>query len=563
MLSRKFVFSTAFASLILYLYAQYKRRKDLIFHGQLRLLNAIITAVTDRLFLLPLRRAQRLLLKDFTRPIYLEDFKDSKGKRFLTDVLRQESYLLQNQYVHSVNVVKFSSGQMSSAARLELTYKNAPILQSSTVDTTFSTYPGKPISNAINAPPTIIVKMTRQDIKGKALNMLVGLYRECDCYSTLLPSTGCPVPDIIFSTVNSFSMDFLLILSDGSYVGPNTGYVDSTTVGTLSLAPNIKVDAIKAPGILKSVYGHVPPTNIHGDHINVSNIPIVVDMMKRSCVELSKMHIKYWKDPTLFEMDLSLGNVDSLAEAYAAVISSWQITKKKARSGIYEGTSPWRGEKDMDAFESLVERSLMAATRKWGQENHGSPSAWRIIDAKSYRDDIVCDVNGGYTLLHGDFHAENVFVRTIPKHSSAPEFLILDWQLPSIGDPVKDVARMIVFGALDHLGREKYEMEILKAWWLAFTKEKEDVKGSSGNKLCLSKVYPWELAVLSYKYWAAHHSALLIMTCEISKFFEEDDAAGYRMSVDKFNAICKLHGDPVINFDKRSELLKQLKASTI
>jgi hypothetical protein len=531
-------------AVLLYIYAQFRRRRDLIFHGQLRLVNAILIAITDRLFLFPLRRLLRAAAATTGLgypypPSYLSDFQDAQGKTFLTNILIRQSHLSTNQYVESVNVVPFNSGQMSNSARLELTYNE--------IQTTYTT---SATSTAIAAPPTFIVKMARQDLKGKILNMLVGLYRECECYSKLLPSTGCPVPDILFGSVNSFSKDFLLVLSDGSYLGSTHGYVDSTTVGTMSLAPGIEVDAVKAPGILKEVYDQVAPMNVHGKHINVSTIPVVVNMMKRACVELSKMHIKYWKDPTLFDMDLSLANVDSLAEAYAAVMSSWKVTKQKARTGNYEGTTPWRGSKDVDAFESLVERSLMAATRRWGKEKHGRCSAWRVLDAKSYREDIAADANGGFTLLHGDFHSENVFVRTIPAHCTAPEFLILDWQLPTIGDPVKDVARMIIFGALDHLGRATYEMDILKAWWVAFVKSEESQ---------LAKEYPWELAVLSYKYWAAHHSALFIMTCEIAKFFEEDNASGYRMAVDKFNAICQLHGNPIVNYDKRAQLVKKLQ----
>ena len=261
------------------------------------------------------------------------------------------------------------------------------------------------------------------------------------------------------------------------------------------------------------------------------------------------MHIKYWNDPKLFDMDLSLSSRDSLAEAYAAVMASWKTTKKRARTGMYEGTSPWRGAKDLDSFESLVERTLMAHTLRWGERVHGVPSAWRLIDEESYARDIVADA--GYTLLHGDFHSENVFVRSLPKKADCnhSEFLILDWQMPSIGDPVKDVARMPIFGALDHLGRAKYEQIIVRSWWEAFTSEDGGVPKHE---------YPWEAAWLSYRYWAAHHAALLIMSSEISKFFIEDGGAGYRMAVDKFNAVVSAHGDPTETFEKRAQELAKL-----
>ena len=114
-------------AVFLYIYAQFRRRRDLIFHGQLRLVNAILIAITDRLFLFPLRRLLRTLA-DTTGlgypypPSYLSDFQDVQGKTFLTDILIRRSHLSTNQYVESVNVVPFNSGQMSNSARLELTY---------------------------------------------------------------------------------------------------------------------------------------------------------------------------------------------------------------------------------------------------------------------------------------------------------------------------------------------------------------------------------------------------------------------------------------------------------
>jgi hypothetical protein len=146
----------------------------------------------------------------------LFDLQDTKGKEFLEKVLRDNNYLSPSDGLSTVSVTPFTAGQMSRSARLDLQYKFSTLTSTTSIR---------------SPPPTLIVKMTRQDIMGKVLNMLVGLYRECACYSTLLPSTGCPVPDCLFSDVDGFSKDFLLVLSDGSYLGPDVGYVRSTTVG--------------------------------------------------------------------------------------------------------------------------------------------------------------------------------------------------------------------------------------------------------------------------------------------------------------------------------------------
>ena len=572
MLKRVSVAAAAATTLYLYHYLQAKRQNDLILHGRMRLAVAILKAIVDRLLLLPLRRAYRHLSlftnSGMPQPGYISDLTDSKGAAFITNVLRAH-FNNQNITVQTITVTPFSAGQMSNSARIDIKYRQKQSIGSIDGSASVSGHNNNDSnSNSSNNnncyssssqsavqleayPPSLVVKMTRQDIRGKALNMLVGLYRECACYSNLIPSTGCPVPVMYFSSVDEFSKDFLLILSDGSYLGPEIGYVQATTVGALSLAKGITTDALKAPGEPVEVYSKVPPTDQYGLHVNIETIPKVVNFMKKAVVELAKMHIKYWGDETLFEMDLSLANRNSLAEAYAAIQSSWSATKVQARSGQFEGTSPWRNAKDVPAFESLVERTLMAHLLRWGKVHHNDPTAWSRIDDESYRKTVVAEIGGKYTLLHGDFHSENVFVRSLPKKADCnhSEFLILDWQMPSIGDPVKDVARMPIFGALDHLGRAKYEQIIVRSWWEAFTSEDGGVPKHE---------YPWEAAWLSYRYWAAHHAALLIMSSEISKFFIEDGGAGYRMAVDKFNAVVSAHGDPTETFEKRAQELAKL-----
>ena len=53
----------------------------------------------------------------------------------------------------------------------------------------------------------------------------------------------------------------------------------------------------------------------------------------------------------------------------------------------------------------------------------------------------------GFTLTHGDFHAENIFIRTpLPESAvqkNLSDFLILDWQVAQISDPVRDIAQLI------------------------------------------------------------------------------------------------------------------------
>ena len=188
-----------------------------------------------------------------------------------------------------------------------------------------------------------------------------------------------------------------------------------------------------------------------------------------------------------------------------------------------------------------------------------------------------------FTLIHGDFHVEYILIRKLegkvddvgatqsgsdekpagqekkkkkklktgPRSSKGlvPEFLILDWQMPEVGDPAKDIARMAVFGGLDNYHRNVHEKAILRAWWEALIE----------NGVPEAE-YPWDLACLSYRWWCGWQAALVLMGCHISKLFEEHNGAGYRTAVDRFKAVVHFHGDPRL-YEERAKLLAKIGKS--
>ena len=282
----------------------------------------------------------------------------------------------------------------------------------------------------------------------------------------------------------------------------------------------------------------------------------------------------------MFSRDLSLNNRDKLSECFALMKGSWEKTKAKARSGRYEGKcGPWRGlpRSEWEGFEEMVEQTLMYPNIRWGLKTHGRGNGWRRQDEDTYRWDIIADA--GFTLIHGDFHVENVFIRKLseeeeggerkvgekagadhmekkkkkyktgPRSSKepTPEFLILDWQLPEVGDPIKDIARMTVMGGLDNYHRNVHEKAIVRAWWEALIEHGVP-----------EAEYPWDLAWVSYRWWCGWQAALVLMACHVAKWFEEHDGAGYRTAVDKFKAVVHFHGDPRKLFEERAEILRRI-----
>ena len=572
-----------------------QRRTDLIFNGRIRALETVLIALISRMVTMPLMRLIRWLCRiivlpvlgrmplQVAEPLFLHQLHDSAGRYFLTRVLQDSGVLQPGSYVRRTLVVPFSAGQMSSSARVELTYGDRDASSSFPNANPGKSWAGlnKNTSTRHNrGPPSLIVKMTRQDIVGKTVNMLVGCYRECQIYRELLPATDLPVPQCYYSSVSNLSSDFFLVLSDGAYLGPVHGKVKAYTLGSISIRSELDIpDAIVAPGYLPEVFDATPSPDIPESYLAVERVHEMVHMMKRACVLLSKMHARFWGDYSLFTRDLSLSNRDALSEAFAMMVDSWEKTKQKARSGKYEGKcGPWRGlpESEWESFESMVEDTLMYPNIKWGLETFGEESGWRRQGEDTYRWNIIADA--GFTLIHGDFHSENVFIRNISgyhkrehkdsasekgsnkseenhaKHApgsgddSIPEFLILDWQLPEVGDPVKDVARMMMMGGLDNYHRNIHEKAIVKAWWEALIEN--GVPESD---------YPWELAWASYRWFCGWQAALVLMACHASKWFEEHDGAGYRTAVDKFKAVVHFHGDPRKIFEERYEILKKIE----
>ena len=171
------------------------RRDDLIVNGYFRAVEAVLTALVSRAVSLPLLRMARWICRvlvlpllgrmpmRLAEPLFLHQLQDSAGRHFLTRALRDARVIRQTGFVRRVTVEPFTAGQLSVTARVGLTYGDT---EAETKRTAKGSHLG---------PPSLIIKMTRQDLIGKTVNMLVGLYRECHVYRDLLPLTDLPVPN--------------------------------------------------------------------------------------------------------------------------------------------------------------------------------------------------------------------------------------------------------------------------------------------------------------------------------------------------------------------------------
>jgi hypothetical protein len=458
-------------TLFLYLlHKLYQARQSTSFstRGKVLILECIARALLHRFICTPCLRLKRLYhqcTNGAQQPMHLQDFQDQVGRNWLSSVL--------GQTVTSVTCHPFAAGQTGVCARLQLTYQ-----QHSSTTASFDDH---------TAPPSsLVVKMSRPDTYGKLLNQMARLYSECFVYNTTLQakfqnSKILPTPTCYYSAVDMISKDFLILLSDASNLGRGV-HVETQNLKQFSQRIDNRSLTPQGQALRVSSYGTTASLTHHHPNTNVERIPLVVEHMKRVSVGISALHAAYWKDTQVWAMDVHFANLDSQAKVVTFVDSDMVKSKACVDSGLYEGTRPWRNCTETSCCKSVAEYEVMLEETLNYPYMHmavmkGKPRGqWRdcltMQDVKAYYDLV------GYTLTHGDFHGENILIRDLSTmqvcetggnsgnsgnrgdredtHKSileslrdVPSFVVLDWQVGQIADPVRDIAQLI--GTVDLL----------------------------------------------------------------------------------------------------------------
>jgi len=452
---------------------------------------------------------------------------------WMTKAMRKAGMLGSRTKVSQVESKAFDAGQTGYTARLRLSYANEDPSAS---------------ENSSLPPPVMIVKMNRKDFMGRLINIVGGMYREGIVYGDLKPSSLISAPEHFFSSFSRASKDHVMLVSDAAYIA-GIGEVEARSLGREVLLPTCRSkeeqkDAHKA--YLDKFY----PVDAHLPMItDAGKAPEFVALLKRNAAQLAKMHARYWLDESLFNRDIKFARPDEDVSKYMAFVEDdWPKTKKAVRSGKYDGAQMgvWRGAKDPTAFEEMIydtlwyqysERSTRMGLGKDGYLTAFTAEDWR----KALKEP-------GFTLIHGDYHADNLLLRQLPKDSMAPEMSLLDWQETQIGDPTYDIAMVTTFyPGLDFYGKVTYERDILECWWEAFI-----ASGVSRDDL------PKDLAWALYKFNCAKINAIILLMCNAIGYFKEDQTWLYRFFVDRFNHTIATLGDARQNWDEAVEILKRM-----
>lgn len=307
--------------------------------------------------------------------------------QWLTHVLRARGVLSGEQRVLAADVAELDAGKTSKSARVTLTY-----------------------SEGVTAAPTsFVLKMSRKDVQGVILNLIIKLYREGDFYSEMAAEFPLAVPKCYYSRVSRFFCHFVIMMED--------------------VAPAEMLFGPK--GANKVVEG--------GGHVNDYGVDVATT---ESCIEMiAAVHAKYLNDRDVLRHRWVAGTGAWKAGALdgegrlilSLCTGTWKKTKAMQAKGTWQST-PWP-----PGFVKMVDDFCVHAEGMW--------------DA---------DIRSGlgiYTLIHGDCHAMNVL-----RSGVDGRLVFLDFQCVSVDEPLHDVAYFCCL-SLTPADRKRHEERIVRTHW--------------------------------------------------------------------------------------------------
>jgi hypothetical protein len=475
--------NSATSFVALYILVQIGRRVSNKFDGTYFTISSVITAVFSPLI--------RPLTSGANLPKNLQSLKPN----FFSQAL-QKCGAIQNSKVTKAVVVPFAAGQTSDCARVTLTYDR------------------NETSNGVEQPESIVVKMSREDTQGRVLNMMLGLWRECQFYaelSDMIPSEMV-IPKSYFTYVNSINNDFILLLSDA----------------TIQNGKKMKAGIITPPSAFYGVTHYiderpdptVPPPE------EISTIIVPKDTVIKAAQSIAAMHAKFWGDKKLLNATWASLTTPTHANLFGGIYAgSWPKTKKLVSE--HYANWKWRGEEKL--MVETVDQALAY-----------------VVDPEK----MVLNRPFGYTLCHGDFHGQNI-LRVSEEDGSDESLVYLDWQVISVGEGIRDVAYMIMQTCPPYY-RRKREKEIVRVWYDELIK-----KGVDENS------YPFELAWSRYKFWCiVGWCAILGLTSSLKRIYETPQGPNayiYSALCDMIIDAVQTHGSVNDNLAEAYRIVEEMK----
>jgi hypothetical protein len=383
--------------------------------------------------------------------------------------------------IQSFSLEEFDVGKTSKSGRITIHYGTS--------------------DNTNNAPKTAIIKMTRIDIEGIILNLVLKLYREGLFYEELAAESQLNIPICYFTSCDSLTGEFCILLEDA--------------------AP---AEMLATPDDIRQHY-----TN---ETWNTNSWSLPLNDLEEMCSMITKQHVQYCSQDTVMRMantrpwlmfanliasgGKDLGESNMMHKLFA---DSWEKTKLESSKGKWIST-PWPIE-FITLNDEFIDFHLTFIQTCFGVlQSYGLP----------------------VTLCHQDFHMWNVL-----KASNSGKKILLDFQVVGFNFPHCDFGYMIAL-CLNPVERKKHERALVDKCWVEFC------NGCSLDQKKYSKEINWKMYQLfsAIKIFYLIHILVSLMTDG-----REDDEYIPPLLMARLRDFVKDHGTPKDNWKDLQEMLRE------
>jgi hypothetical protein len=249
----------------------------------------------------------------------------SVSAAWATKILRDAKAISETCVVTAVESEQFKTGHTSDSARLKLSYSSSEA--------------------GMDQPRSIVIKMARDDIKGKVLNMIGCLWREAVFYrkfSGMIPAV-MNVPKFYFASVSSFNNDFVLVIGDAALV--NNKLMEASTLTPPESGRPYSVTFKDRP----PDYSAPCPLGSGGEQT------VSYEVAETVVTSVAAMHARFWGNPSL-PTSTWLDSTSAVQACLASQFVSSNFPTACKQVALHWPRFPWRGRLEL-IEEQVIEHS--------------------------------------------------------------------------------------------------------------------------------------------------------------------------------------------------------------
>eukprot|EP01040_Poterioochromonas_malhamensis_P010357 gene10357-11267_t len=282
-------------------------------------------------------------------------------------------------------------------------------------------------------------------------------YREASFYRHFLPEFNTCLPHVIFTWVDEITGNKVIIMEDLSKK-ENTmpsNYFFSCLKSQITFSHT--TNEIEEGERFDCIHNRLILPKIVDKLIKITPLPSLLDTIKASFSAIAKIHRRFFKQSELLSPPLS----DWLGKA----------THYQTALSMKDATKPL----DIDPLWQQSQERVQGLWQQLKQERTDLIASWnplltQCIESslkKVYYEDYISQLlSSSWTMIHGDFHAGNIYSSMVTNNSSSA--ILLDWEMVQIGSPAQDITHYFITYVPSDI-RRVHEKELLQYYYSELT----------------------------------------------------------------------------------------------